>query len=330
VKPALKKAAPPPPQQPDGAPTPANPTFSLATPGPAQIGVPNFFIDHFRIPPFLLPIYQAAGTEYGIRWELLAAINEIETDYGRNLSVSTAGAVGWMQFLPGTWKRYGVDANNDGLKDPYNPMDAIFGAARYLRAAGADKDIRAALFSYNHADWYVRMILDGAEGFQGLCDQPTATPTELGDLPADPLERIIRVASWIDQGHHPYCWGGGHATTPGPSTSDQYCRTSAGTKAFSTTEIGLDCSGAVRWLLVLTGYKDPGGISSGSFNDVYPSGQGRYVTIWSNAAHVFIEVHGKGFWGTTQPTTATGLAGSTAIQPQDSWLATRRDFRHRA
>ena len=81
-------------RQPDGQPTLGNPTLSEALPGPAPIGVPNFFIDKFRIPPFLLPIYQAAGIEYGVRWEILAAINEIETDYGRNLNVSTAGAVG--------------------------------------------------------------------------------------------------------------------------------------------------------------------------------------------------------------------------------------------
>jgi hypothetical protein len=80
--------------------------------------VPNFFIDKFRIPPFLLPIYQAAGIEYGIRWEILAAINEIETDYGRNLNVSSAGALGWMQFMPATWKAYGVDANGDGARTP--------------------------------------------------------------------------------------------------------------------------------------------------------------------------------------------------------------------
>src|SRR3954447_6995018 len=83
-------------REPDGAPTPANPTFSFALPGPAPIGVPNFFIEKFRIPPFLLPIYQAAGIQYGVRWEILAAINEIETDYGRNLAVSSAGAIGWM------------------------------------------------------------------------------------------------------------------------------------------------------------------------------------------------------------------------------------------
>src|SRR5690606_8898302 len=69
---------------PEGVPTLENPGLSVATPGPAPVGVPNFFIDKFRIPPFLLSIYQAAGIEYGIRWEILAAINEIETDYGRN------------------------------------------------------------------------------------------------------------------------------------------------------------------------------------------------------------------------------------------------------
>ncbi len=72
-------------------------------------------------------------------WQVLAAINEIETDYGRNLCVSSAGAVGWMQFLPSTWKTWGIDANGDEVADPYNPVDAIFSAARYLQAAGASK-----------------------------------------------------------------------------------------------------------------------------------------------------------------------------------------------
>ena len=152
----------------DGTPTPANPNYSLATPGAAPIGVPNFFIDKFRIPPFLLPIYQAAGIEYGVRWEVLAAINEIETDYGRNLNVSSAGALGWMQFMPATWEQYGVDANRDGLKDPFNPVDAIFAAARYLRAAGADTDVRRAIFAYNHADWYVDSVLMRARLIGGL------------------------------------------------------------------------------------------------------------------------------------------------------------------
>jgi hypothetical protein len=129
-------------------------------PGPGHVdGVPNFVIQKFHVPPFLLSIYQAAGIQYGIRWEVLAAINEIETDYGRNLNVSSAGALGWMQFMPATWRQYGVDANKDGKRDPYNPVDAIFAAARYLKAAGAQDDIRRAIFAYNHAGWYVDSVM---------------------------------------------------------------------------------------------------------------------------------------------------------------------------
>ena len=131
-------------------------------------GVPNFIIRKFRVPPFLLPIYQAAGIEYGVRWEILAAINEIETDYGRNLNVSSAGALGWMQFMPPTWAAYGVDANKDGRKDPYNPVDAIFAAAKYLKAANYENDVRAAIWAYNHADWYVDSVLLRARLIAGV------------------------------------------------------------------------------------------------------------------------------------------------------------------
>src|SRR3954470_7633732 len=153
---------------PDGTPTADNPTLTLGLPGPAPVGVPNFVINKFRIPPFLLPIYQAAGTQYGIRWEVLAAINEIETDYGRNLNVSSAGALGWMQFIPSSWRMYGTDANADGEKDPYNPVDAIFAAARYLKAAGAEQNVRRAIFAYNHADWYVDSVMLRARMIAGL------------------------------------------------------------------------------------------------------------------------------------------------------------------
>jgi hypothetical protein len=153
----------------DGTPTRDNPGFMDVLPGPSTTtGVPNFIIRKFRVPPFLLPIYQAAGIEYGIRWEILAAINEIETDYGRNLNVSSAGALGWMQFMPATWKMYGTDANKDGRKDPYNPVDAIFAAARYLKAANYENDVRAAIWAYNHADWYVDSVLLRARLIAGV------------------------------------------------------------------------------------------------------------------------------------------------------------------
>jgi hypothetical protein len=149
-----------------GVPTAAPPSPSSLTPplpstlgSSSTLGVPSFFIDSFSIPPFLLPIYQAAGAAYGIPWQVLAAINEVETDYGRDLSVSSAGAEGWMQFMPSTWAQYGVDVNRDGYQDPYNPADAIFAAARYLAAAGGAKNIRAAIFSYNHSQAYVGSVL---------------------------------------------------------------------------------------------------------------------------------------------------------------------------
>jgi hypothetical protein len=135
-------------------------------------GVPGFFIESFRIPPFLLPIYQAAGSAYGVPWQVLAAINEVETDYGRVLSVSSAGAEGWMQFLPSSWATYGVDANGDGFRDPYNPADAIFAAARYLRAAGALTNVRASVFAYNHSQAYVESVMLRAKLLGG-------TPSEL-------------------------------------------------------------------------------------------------------------------------------------------------------
>jgi len=156
-------------RNPDGTPTPSNPGFTDVLPGPSTAtGVPNFIIRKFRVPPFLLSIYQAAGIEYGVRWEILAAINEIETDYGRNLNVSSAGALGWMQFMPSTWRMYGVDANKDGRKDPYNPVDAIFAAARYLKAAGYEQDVRRSIYAYNHADWYVDSVLLRARLIAGV------------------------------------------------------------------------------------------------------------------------------------------------------------------
>ena len=162
-----------------GVPGTSNPTFSLSLPGAPPVGVPNFFIDSFQIPPFLLPIYQAAGIEYQVPWQILAGINEIETDYGRNLSISSAGAEGWMQFMPATWKRWGVDANGDGIADPYNPVDAIFSAARYLHAAGASTDLSRAIFAYNHATWYVQSVLLRAKLIGGLPSQLVTALTGL-------------------------------------------------------------------------------------------------------------------------------------------------------
>ncbi len=138
-------------------------------------------LDFYRIPLFLLPVYQAAAFQYDVPWQVLAGINEIETDYGTDLSVSSAGALGWMQFMPGTWLQYGVDATDAGYADPYNPVDAIFAAARYLHAAGASHHLRAAIFSYNHSQEYVESVLLRARLIASYPSSVIATLTGLVD-----------------------------------------------------------------------------------------------------------------------------------------------------
>jgi len=184
-------------RRPDGVPTASNPTATIADFGPSPLGVPNFVIDRFTIPPFLLPIYQACGTEYGVPWYVLASINRIETAFGTNLNVSTAGAQGWMQFMPATWDAYGVDANNDGRKDPYNPVDAICGAANYLEASGAREDLPGAIFAYNHADWYVDEVLLYARQYANIPDDLVSSITGLTEGARFPVAANARYADDI-------------------------------------------------------------------------------------------------------------------------------------
>jgi len=195
-----------------GSPTAANPTTTIAPFGPAPIGVPNFVIDSFEIPPFLLPIYQACGTEYGIPWEVLASINKIESAFGTNLNVSSAGAVGWMQFLPSSWEAFGVDANGDGRKDPYNPVDAICAAANYLELAGGKKDLYDAIFAYNHADWYVQEVLLYARAYGKLPSDLIGSLTGLTEGAHFPIADDARYADDISARAALRGSGGGEVT----------------------------------------------------------------------------------------------------------------------
>ena len=84
-------------------------------------------------PERLAPIYQRAAAKYRLGPKgpsILAAINKIESGFGTNMGPSSAGAIGWMQFMPSTWERWGTDATGDGLADPWNAEDAIYSAAR--------------------------------------------------------------------------------------------------------------------------------------------------------------------------------------------------------
>jgi soluble lytic murein transglycosylase-like protein len=108
----------------------------------------------------LLGSYKLAQRRYGVRWQLLAAVNLIESAFGRVTTNSSAGAVGPMQFLPATWHAYGLGGN---IHDPH---DAVLGAANYLHASGAPGDERRALFAYNHSQLYVAAVLAYARAMQ--------------------------------------------------------------------------------------------------------------------------------------------------------------------
>lgn len=125
----------------------------LAFPGSPPIGFSS------SNDSWLLPVWQEAGAIYGVPWQVLAAINRIESNNGRNMGPSSAGAIGWMQFMPSTWTRYGLDADGDGVANPWAARDAIHAAARYLAAAGAQSNLPRAIFAYNHAWWYVDEVL---------------------------------------------------------------------------------------------------------------------------------------------------------------------------
>ncbi|MFD1674788.1 lytic murein transglycosylase [Alicyclobacillus fodiniaquatilis] len=118
------------------------------------------------IPVQLLPIYHRAGARYYVPWAVLAAINRVETNFGQDMAVSSAGAIGFMQFEPATWAQYGVDADGDGKADPYDPVDAIFSAANYLSAVGIARNPEQAVFQYNHSETYVQEVLQLAETYQ--------------------------------------------------------------------------------------------------------------------------------------------------------------------
>jgi len=193
-KPDEAKAEPTPEPEPDaGAVAAPNPAEAFAVPV-----IPTSTCAASGVPPILIPIYQGAADAYGLGPQgaaVLASINGIESAFGSNMGPSSAGAIGWMQFLPSTWESYGVDANGDGVRDPYNPEDAIFAAARYLSAAGMPTDTYNAIYAYNHADWYVAEVLANA-----ACYGPTVAAGAAFSLAPQLQVLSCRPApSWRDE-----------------------------------------------------------------------------------------------------------------------------------
>src|SRR3954447_2418964 len=141
-------------------PTPAA-NATPGVPGPSAKALAD-------IPPGALAVYREAGAQYGIRWAVLAAIGKVETNHCRSTAPGVhsgsnfAGAQGCMQFLASTWALPGIGMGGS----PYVLHDAAFAAARYLVKSGAPGDYTRAVFSYNHADWYVAEVLKLADEYE--------------------------------------------------------------------------------------------------------------------------------------------------------------------
>lgn len=125
-----------------------------------------------------MKLYVSAASEYGFvrDWYVLAAVGYVESNHGENMGPSTAGAMGPMQFLPSTWQTAGVDGNGDGVANIMDPEDAIPAAAGYLQSGGAPEDWYRALFTYNHADWYVKKVLGVSEAYRRLAGDDGPRP----------------------------------------------------------------------------------------------------------------------------------------------------------
>jgi hypothetical protein len=155
------------------------------------------------IPAGIKKAYLAASARYKLPWTLLAGIGMEETAHGRLTRTSSAGAQGLMQFMPATWATMGVDGDGDGRADITNDADSVMSAANYLTKSGVTSGpagVRAAIFAYNHADWYVNDVLFYAAAYGGgtvlgsttECGQGQGNP----NLPPLTNDRLRTVLTW--------------------------------------------------------------------------------------------------------------------------------------
>ena len=170
------------------------------------------------IPPNYLLLYEQAGLAFDVPWQVLAGIGKVECDQGRDPDPAcwkqgvenVAGAGGPMQFLAGTWARYGLDGDNDGQANRWDPADAIVSAANFLRQNGAPGHIPAAVYAYNHSQAYVRQVLAWAGLYANQYGSTAAgypATTSSGSVGSSPAAQAA-VAYALAQLGTPYLWGG--------------------------------------------------------------------------------------------------------------------------
>ncbi len=143
--------------------SPGPQVWPVASVKPVPVNVLRLAMGGLDVPPAQLAVMQQVSFLTGIPWQIFAAIAKVESNFGRNMATSSAGAIGYGQFLPEMWARYG----NGG--DPYDFRDAIPAMGRYLLDHGAPDDMRGAIYAYNHSWPYVALVLSYATvyGYHG-------------------------------------------------------------------------------------------------------------------------------------------------------------------
>ena len=214
------------------------------------------------IPSAVKGFYVKAAARYKMPWPLLAGIGMEETTHGMDIGVSSAGAQGLMQFMPATWATYGVDGDGDGRADITNGADSVMSAANYLTKLGVTDGpagVKKAIWSYNHATWYVNDILFYAKAYGG--GTVLGDPTDCGSggegdpgMPAIADKRIKKVLGWAKShlGDN-YVMGAN-----GPHTWD--CASfSAAAYAQAGVTIPRTAGAQRNWLAAGNGFKVPAG-----------------------------------------------------------------------
>jgi hypothetical protein len=282
------------------------------------------------LPSNLLPIYNQAAASYKLGpggWAYLAAINEVETDFGRNLSTSSAGAEGWMQIMPATWQQYAVSADptHPGASpDPNDPWDAIFTAARKLHADGAPANWSAAIFAYNHAGWYVAQVQQLAQRYaQNPGVGATATLLSATQSPgcviagptvAGATAQILPTGMAAIPQNAPAAVQA--AITAGNQIIDTSYSQERTPKMLTTVMPSYDCSGSTDYVLYNAGLSSPlvdvGNGVAGDSSDLEhygDPGPGRWISVYATGPHAFIAVGGivldTAYYASVQPSTPT-------------------------